>query len=276
MKMSITWKKLVSALVVVLSLSSFQTDQHQVEVALIPTNFIPKETFEFRVHYGFITAGHAKVELFEQLYLVNNKVCYKATCTGRTSGTFDLGLRIRDSWTTYFDTATKVSQKATRQIEEGNYRLTEVVQFQYGADKAVVDWEKKKGNKGHKEYEVKVEALQDIVSGVYYMRAIDYNKLKVGDIIPIDAFFEDKLYNLKVRFKGREKIDTEFGEINALKLAPIMPENGLFEGENSIRLYLSDDLNRLPLRIEADMFVGAVKIDLKKYSNLKYPISFED
>jgi hypothetical protein len=258
---------------VFLLLSSFQTGS-SAKYPLVATNFMPKETFEFRVHYGFITAGHAKVELFEQLYLVNGKVCFKATCTGRSSGTFDLGLRIRDSWSTYFDTINKVSQKSSRHIEEGNYRLTEVVQFQYGNKKAIVDWEKKKGNKGHKEYDVNVDDLQDIISGVYYLRAIDFSKLKVGDIINMNAFVEDKLYALRIRYKGKEEIDTDFGEINAIKLAPIMPENGLFEGENSIRLYLSDDANKLPLKIEADMFVGAVEVDLKKYSNLKYPINF--
>lgn len=268
-------KLVLTGIFSVLMLSSFQIGSEKA-YPMIPTNFAPKETFEFRVHYGFITAGEAKVELFEQLYLVNNKICFKATCTGRSSGTFDLGLRIRDTWTTYFDTATKVSQKSTRHIEEGNYRIDEVVQFQYANNKAIVDWEKKKGKRGHNEYEIAVGDLQDIVSGVYFLRSLDYANFKTGDIIKVNAFLEDKLYDFKIKYKGKEKIDTEFGEINAIKLAPIMPENGLFEGENSIRLYLSDDRNRLPLSIEADMFVGAVKVDLKKYSNLKYPIKFED
>ena len=80
---------------------------------------------------------------------------------------------------------------------------------------------------------------------------------------------------MKIKYKGKEEIKTDFGKINAIRLAPMMPENGLFEGENSIRLWLSDDKNRLPLKIQADMFVGAVEIDLKGYKNLKYPINFK-
>ncbi|HVD99312.1 MAG TPA: DUF3108 domain-containing protein [Cytophagaceae bacterium] len=242
-------------------------------VSLVPVNYGPKESFEFRVHYGFITAGEAKIEVSDQYYLVNDKICMKASCTGRSSGSFDLVLRIRDNWTTYIDTTTKVSQKSTRTIEEGKYRLKEVVQFNYDNNKAIVDWENRDKKKGHQEFEISGN-LQDIVSGAYYLRVIDYDKLKVGDILEVNSFFEDKLYKLRIRYKGKEQIKTDFGKINALKLAPIMPENGLFEGENSIRLWLSDDKNRLPLKIEADMFVGAVEVDLKGYKNLKYPINF--
>jgi hypothetical protein len=242
-------------------------------IALVPINYGPKESFDFRVHYGFITAGEARIEVSDQYYLINNKICMKATCTGRSSGSFDLVLRIRDVWTTYIDTVSKVSQKSTRNIEEGKYRLKEVVQFNYPANKAIVDWENRHKKKGHEEYTITGD-LQDIVSGAYYLRVVDYDKLKPGDIMEVNSFLEDQVYSLKIRYKGKEVIKTDFGKISAIKLAPIMPENGLFEGENSIRVWLSDDKNRLPLKIQADMFVGAVEIDLKGYKNLKYPISF--
>jgi hypothetical protein len=257
--------------IVVFSFTSFTKKE---SIALVPINYAPKETFELRVHYGFITAGEAKVEVSEPLYSVNNKNCMKVTCVGRSSGSFDLILRIRDTWVTYIDTASKISQKSTRDIEEGKYRLKEVVQFNYSSNKAIVDWENRTKNKGHEEYTI-ASNLQDIVSGAYYLRVIDYDKLKINDVIEVNSFFENQSYSMKIKYKGKEQIKTDFGKINAIRLAPIMPENGLFEGENSIRLWLSDDKNRLPLKIQADMFVGVVEIDLKGYKNLKYPINFK-
>ena len=259
--------------IIVIVVFSFCSFTKRTSIALVPINYGPKESFDLRVHYGFITAGEAKVEVSEPLYSVNNKNCVKVTCVGRSSGSFDLVLRIRDTWSTYIDTASKVSQKSTRDIEEGKYRLKEVVQFNYGTSKAIVDWENRHKKKGHDEYAISTD-LQDIVSGAYYLRVVDYDKLKVGDIIEVNSFFDTKLYSMKIRYKGKEKIKTDFGKIDAIKLAPIMPSNGLFEGENSIRLWLSDDKNKLPLKIQADMFVGAVEVDIKGYKNLKYPINF--
>ena len=260
--------------VIVIVVFSFVSFTKKTTVALVPINYGPKESFELRVHYGFITAGEAKVEVSEPLYSVNNKNCLKVTCVGRSSGSFDLIMRIRDTWVSYIDTASKIAQKSTRDIEEGKYRLKEVVQFNYTSSKAIVDWENRHKEKGHEEYSIASD-LQDIVSGAYYLRVIDYDKLKINDVVDVNSFFENKLYSMKIKYKGKEEIKTDFGKINAIRLAPMMPENGLFEGENSIRLWLSDDKNRLPLKIQADMFVGAVEIDLKGYKNLKYPINFK-
>jgi hypothetical protein len=48
-----------------------------------------------------------------------------------------------------------------------------------------------------------------------------------------------------------------------------MPNNKLFKGENAISVYLSDDRNKIPVLIQAEMFVGAVKVDMYKYQGLK-------
>ncbi len=227
-------KRSIFLILIVSSLFSFT---NKTELALISTNYGPKESFELRVHYGFITAGEATVEVSDQLYKVNNKVCMRSTCTGKSSGSFDLMLRIRDSWTTYIDTVSKTSQRSVRHIEEGKYKLDETVQFDYTNNKAIVDWTRRdKKTKGKEEYTI-VNNLQDIISGAYYLRVIDYSKLKEGDVFEVNSFLEDKMYNLKMRYNGKEVIKTDFGKIVALKLAPIMPENGLFSGENSIQLW---------------------------------------
>jgi hypothetical protein len=234
------------------------------------------EKLEFRVHYGFINAGEAAIEVYPQMYKVNNRVCYKAGVTGRSVGAFDLALRIRDQWVTYMDTCTTSPQKFYRDVEEGKYRLKEYVHYNYNTGIATVDREGKNGkDKNRKEYSIPKD-VQDIVSGFYFLRTINFNKMKVGDTIKTAAFFEDKVYDFQVKFMGKGTVDTKFGEIAAIKLSPIMPDNKLFEGGNSIRMWISDDKNKIPVKIEADMFVGAVEMDLKSYQGLRHPITFKD
>jgi hypothetical protein len=54
-----------------------------------------------------------------------------------------------------------------------------------------------------------------------------------------------------------------------------MPENKLFKGAHPIRMWISDDQNRIPLKIEAELLLGSVDLDITDYSNLKYPIHFD-
>ena len=236
--------------------------------------YAPSEVLLYRLHYGLINAGEARIEVAPALYMVNNKICYKTSVTGTSTGSFDLVMHIQDQWGSYIDTASKIPQKSYRDIVENNYRLKELVVFDFNKTIASVIRESGK-NLEKSTYEYPITAnVQDIVSGAYYLRTIDYNKLQPGATLSMKAFFEDKLYDFTVRYAGKERIETKYGHINAIKIQPVMPDNELFDGGNSIRMWLSDDANKIPLKIEADMFVGKVAIDLKGYSGLKHPITF--
>src|SRR5688572_17878660 len=89
----------------------------------------PSEVLEYRLHYGFITAGEARIEMHQQLYSVNNKICYKATIFGRSTGAFGVAMKINDTWGSYIDTASRIPQRNYRDLTEGNFRLKEYVQF---------------------------------------------------------------------------------------------------------------------------------------------------
>lgn len=234
------------------------------------------EVLQYRLHYGFINAGEATIMVHPALYSVNGKVCYKTTVTGKSIGSFALMMNIKDEWGSYIDTSSKIPQKAYRDITENNYRLKEHVQYDFSKNMANVTREKGKdlSNKSSHEYAITAN-LQDIVSGAYYLRTLDYNKMTVGTQVTMKAFFEDKLYDFTVKYVGKEQIATKYGKINAIKLQPVMPDNEMFDGGNSIRIWVSDDKNKIPLRMEADMFVGKVAVDLKSYSGLKHSISFQ-
>lgn len=110
----------------ILLLSSYQIEDDKLSQY---NCFTTQEKLEYRVHYGFINAGEAKIEINPSLYRVNNKICYKAVVSGKTTGAFDLAMRIRDTWESYIDTTTRIPHRSYREIEEGKYRLKEYVFF---------------------------------------------------------------------------------------------------------------------------------------------------
>ena len=230
--------------------------------------FRPGETLEFRVHYGFITAGEAVIRVEPQVHTVNRRPCYKIEVSGRSTGAFDMFTRIRDAWGTYVDTLAYVPQRAYRNIEEGKYRKYEVTEFDHARDTAVVVDARRQQEK-----RVAIpEGVFDLVSGSYYLRLLPYERMRVGDTIRLDGLLENQLYHLKVVYQGRQMLKTsDFGKVEAHCLVPQMPNNKLFDGENAIEVFVSADRNRIPLKIRANMFVGAVEVDLRKHSGLRYP-----
>ena len=88
-------------------------------------------------------------------------------------------------------------------------------------------------------------------------------------MIYIKGFFDDESYNIKIKYLGTEKLKTKVGTFETHVMAPMLPENKLFRGKEAIKLWLSKDNNKIPLKIQAEMFVGAVEIDIKSYENLR-------
>lgn len=72
---------------------------------------------------------------------------------------------------------------------------------------------------------------------------------------------------------GKERIKTKYGKFRAIKLKPLLLQGEIFTGGEKMTLWVSDDANKIPLRIETPISVGSIKVDMVKYSNLKHPLS---
>lgn len=233
-------------------------------------SFGPGEVIKYRAHYGFLNAAIATMHISDTYYKLNDQRCMKIEILGESVGMFNLMLNIEDVWGTYFSPETLLPQRYWRKLKEGKYRKHEIVDFDQEEHKARVITYNFKSEEWRepKMFDIPV-SCQDMVSGYYFLRTLDMEKLSKGDTIIIDGFFDDETYNFKIRYLGRDMVKTKIGKYNAHFFSPIMPKNSLFDGENSIKFWLSDDQFKIPLKIKADMFVGAVEIDILEYSPSK-------
>jgi len=233
----------------------------------LPNNcFSPGEQVEYRVHYGFFNAGEAKVVLHEDLYEVNGRVCYKVELFGNTTGLFDWIVKIRDTWGTYIDTTSIVPHHFYRLLQEGSYRKFEYTNFDHKRDTVIVTTLNKITKEVDTIEDFKVpDNAQDMVSGYYYLRIMDFSKLTPGDTLTIPAFLDDESFQFKIKYLGKEAIRSRIGNIESLVMEPIMPKNGIFSGKDAIKFWISDDQRKIPLKIRAQLFIGAVEVDITDY-----------
>ena len=236
---------------------------------VVNNSFGPGEHIEFRVHYGFINAAEAIVDVSPSLYKVNERPCYRVNVDARTTGAFDLVNRIRDTWRSYIDTSAILPQKFYTSLQENKYRKEENITFNHETNTV-----KAEEHTGKDLYKVP-DNVHDLISGYYFLRTIDFSRVVNGQVIEVPAFYDDTVYNMKVRYRGKDVIKTKFGKINVIKLNPVLPPgNALFKAEESIRIFVSDDVNKVPVKVEVDFWVGAMVMDLRKQSGLKQPLKF--
>ena len=235
-----------------------------------PAPFSIGEQMEYKVHYGFVNAAEAVMKIKPHYEKIQGNECYGIVIEGRTVGMFSLFMRIRDEFGTYIDKDLIVPRKFYRKIEENKYRKHEIVDFDIENKKATVNNydDEKEQWKTPEEFETYKNA-QDLVSGYYYLRTLDFDQYAKGDTIDIKVFFDDESSNFQLIYLGRESVKTKIGKYNSIVISPIMPENKLFDGRDAVKVWISDDRDKIPLKVKAKMFIGAVEIDIKKYKRGK-------
>ena len=106
-----------------------------------------------------------------------------------------------------------------------------------------------------------------------FLRCLDYSDIKPGDEIPVKSFFDKEVFPLGVEYTGKKVIKTKFGKMRCMVFKPKLIEGRIFKDQRDMTLYVSDDKNKIPVRIESAVLVGKVKADLIEYSKLKYPLT---
>jgi hypothetical protein len=233
------------------------------------TYFKNGEELSFKVSYGFLDAAEAKMIIHPQIVSFNNQPTYKIDIVGKTLGVFKL-FKVNDNWGSYLDTAKIVPYQSYRHIEEGKYRKNEKIIFDHSLKSAQVKLYDRENKKVVDTSEHMIpNNIQDIVSGFYYLRTLDLKKYKPGDMVTINGFFDKTIYNLKLVYEGREQLETPLGKYETFIFTPVMPSNKLFRGQYPIKVWVSDDKNRIPLKIKARLMVGSLDMEIIEAKGLR-------
>jgi hypothetical protein len=222
------------------------------------------EVITFKVFYNviglYVDAGTASFSVSNTR--LNNKPVYHIVGVGTSNPSYDWIFKVRDKYETYIDTTTLKPYRFVRHVEEGGYRKDELVNFYHDDLKAV-------STKGT--FPIN-NCMQDVLSSIYFARNIDFSKYTIGDKINFSMFLDDQTHNIYIRYLGKEIIKTRYGKFSAIKFKPMLIKGTIFEGGELMTVWVTDDLNRIPLRIESPITVGSVKVDMMGYKNLRYPL----
>ncbi|MEC5164534.1 hypothetical protein RCH18_000250 [Flavobacterium sp. PL11] len=224
------------------------------------------EWIKLRIHYGIVNAGYATLEVKDAV--VNNKKSFHVIGKGYTTGMSRFFFKVEDVYESYIDKETGNPYQYVRKINEGGYTKNQEGFFNQTTNRVIV-----KDYKNNSEKSLLIpKNTQDILSTFYYLRNHpNIDKLKIGESIAIDMFFDDETTKFKLKFIGRENISTKFGVVPAMIFRPLVQSGRVFKEQESLTVWISDDNNKLPLRIKASLAVGSIKADIDGYRGLKYP-----
>ena len=224
--------------------------------------FVKGEMLKFRVHWGWIEAGEAVLEVKKESEKIGNRDVYHVVGTGRTVSAFSVFYKVRDRYETYIDEEALVPLKFIRRVNEGGYIINQDQEFDHVNNKI---------NSDGKIMDVPA-GIQDMLSAFYYARNLDYSNIQIGDELMVNTFVDDEIFPLRIRYVGMENVKTRLGKFRCLTFHPVVQEGRVFDVENDLTVWISNDENHIPIRVEAKLFVGSAQMDLKSYSGLANPL----
>lgn len=225
--------------------------------------FAPGETLTLRLTYAHLLAGRAWLRVQPAEHAGRPALDFLAEAKSQGFFAWLFRFRVDDRTVARWDPQSGCSLRIEKRLREGRARRDQVVTFDPATGAAQVEDPKIR----QKSFDVGACAL-DILSAFFVTRVRG-----VGDGRPLElpVFDNGKLYVLGVRLVGRETLDLPrpLGPgVRTLVVEPQLVEGtGLFVKEKGARLkiWLSDDARRLPVRLRSKVAIGSVSADLESY-----------
>lgn len=231
------------------------------------TTFKTGEFLKYRMHYGVVNAGYASVQVEDAT--VNNQPHYHVKGLGWTTGMLRWVFPVKDDYQSYINKKTFLPSRAIRKVKEGGHGKDIELLFQKDS---VITLDHKRD----KRHATLAKGMQDMISSFYYLRTHVPQNMKNNQSIEIPMFFDKKINPFKMVKLGEEIIKTEFGNINCIKFRPIVYSGRVFKEKESLTIWVSNDENKIPVSIQADLAIGSLKADITEFRGLTHPLKIID
>lgn len=256
--MKLLFRKILTVVLIIMAAFSGDLFSQQKKFRELENKaFKEGEKLTFEVNYGIVTAGIGVMEI-PRIKRISGRQAYHVMFEVNTVPSFDWIFKVRDRYETYIDTKGLFPWRFEQHIREGNYTRD---------FSAFFDQRKNKAKTSEGEYEVP-DNIHDIISAFYFSRTLDYSNMKPGDKLRLQNFYKDKVYDLDVKFHGKETIEVPAGKFDCIVIEPLVKEGGLFKHDGDIIIWLTDDDIKMPVRVRTKIIIGHVDVLLSKYEGL--------
>lgn len=224
------------------------------------------EKLTFEIKYGFIKAGKATMQISPYVYKDSTE-CYKIESLAKTNSFFDNIYKVRDKIESIWEKEDLVSLRFIKKLQEGSYRQYRI-HFYYPDQNFTIYTKFGRKTKKFKERRMEIpDNTQDILSALYYLRLQEF---EVGDTLTINVTSDGRNYPADVLIHKKEEMETIFGNKTCFKVEPVLKGDAIFKQTGKIYVWLTDDEQKIPVKMSSKIIFGSFKAILKNAENFPY------
>lgn len=218
------------------------------------------EELKYGIYYSFIRAGTAYIKN-RGLTTVNGRKAFLLQTTAFSAAVIDAFFKVRDINYSWLDAENFYSLGYLQSVREGGYKRDEWLIFDY--PKKLFYGELQKKEDPHIISGPLDMQVLDMLSSLYFVRA---QKLEVGKDIVFDIINRERQYPLVVKVLKKETVKTDAGKFDCIVVEPQFRGEGIFVSKGkSLKVWLTDDEYKMPVKMKTEVFIGSVSAELLEY-----------
>jgi len=228
---------------------------------------VPGETMAFEVKLAGITAGEAQLAVGD-VTLVDGHRTIVVKSRAATAGAAALLKKITDEATTTIDLETGRPLSLETRVEMGDRVSTAKARFV--GNRADITWTREKDDKSHT---MRINFGGAVVNDAHAaMAQLRGWKATPGTTKSVYVVGGRRLWRVDVKLAGEETIGSVYGNRRAVRYegAAFRARNNLTvdagKPQRTFTVWLSDDADRVPLKVVAATELGAIEIELTEYN----------
>ena len=229
-------------------------------------------TYVINYNWGAIWLTTGEVGFSAAIAEVNGRKVYHFRGIGGTYPKYDWFFKVRDKYESYADTATLRPIRFFREVNEGsNYAKDDYV---FSNHKNKIYSSSQRNSKPVKLDSIAINSCtNDVLTAIYYARCLDFSAHKSNDTIPITFVLDGAVYRSYIVYLGKELINSELlGNVRCIKFSPQLIKGTIFKEGAGMTVWVTDDMNKIPVYVETPIVVGTIKVNLSNYSGLRNKI----
>ena len=225
--------------------------------------------YDIRYKYGLVVMKGGTANYRLDFTTFNKKQAVKSSLNFRTTAFFDKIYKMRDTLYSYASIPDLKPLYHHRTVNEGNTRFQEeMIVHKFGNSHTEVNIRRIRRE------ELTIDTIiiannrgYDLLNIFLFVRNLNYSTISLGDTYNLTTFIGKKKVNIILRYEGQAILERSQNLKYATRRFTVDIIDDVFtESKNAMEIWISDDANRLPLRLKAKLKIGAAEADLVSHN----------
>lgn len=226
----------------------------------VPFNEGEKICYYAIYKWGFIEIKAGLVEFSVEKVVQDNEPCFHFKSIGNSIPRYDWIYKVRDTFQSIVRIRDFQPLFYERHTFEGSYEVLNRSYFDEEGD--IISLELFNSDNGSSNRSIPFEKeLLDLQTAVYFARLLDFSKAEMGEEYLFNIIVDGAFYKIPIRYDGLESIELNDIEYPCFKISTEVIEGTIFRSHQRINIWVSNDGQQIPIKVEAPIKVGKVKAE---------------